>query len=282
MLDNLVESKNHSQENKKLNGLLSGIFALAALGMVFAFVLSLYSFELSLGNGDLEISTLTAPVMIDEPKPEEPQIIKKEVTQTKAVTNVPTRVENIQRVNESPVKPPEKVSTTPSKVQSRPNAPFKIGTRDFNPDTPSVASTNGRETGNGGGGSGISNNTQSVVIDDEKEKPEIKKPVVKETVKEPTPKKNVVVSGGVVNGKAKTLVQPVYSAAARAVRAAGKVEVQVTIDETGRVIDANVLSGHTLLRESALSAARKSTFSPTFLTNQPVKVSGVIVYNFNP
>lgn len=97
----------------------------------------------------------------------------------------------------------------------------------------------------------------------------------------PTPKNlPKTVSGGVVNGKATNLVKPAYPAAARAVRASGQVSVQVLIDENGNVISASAVSGHPLLRSSAVQAARASTFNPTLLSGQAVKVSGVIIYNF--
>jgi TonB family protein len=95
----------------------------------------------------------------------------------------------------------------------------------------------------------------------------------------PVPK---TISGGVVNGKATNLVKPPYPAAARAVRAAGAVNVQVTIDESGNVISASAVSGHPLLRAAAVQAARSSKFSPTTISGQPVKVTGVVVYNFVP
>src|SRR5215213_6622582 len=88
------------------------------------------------------------------------------------------------------------------------------------------------------------------------------------------------VSGGVLNGKAINLVKPAYPAAAKAVRAEGAVNVQVTIDEEGNVISASAVSGHPLLRAAAVTAARASKFSPTKLQGQAVKVTGVIVYNF--
>ena len=95
----------------------------------------------------------------------------------------------------------------------------------------------------------------------------------------PLPK---TISGGVVNGKATNLVKPPYPPAAKAVRAAGAVNVQVTIDEKGDVISANAVSGHPLLRAAAVQAARASKFNPTMLSGSPVKVTGVIVYNFTP
>ena len=90
------------------------------------------------------------------------------------------------------------------------------------------------------------------------------------------------ISGGVLTEKAIELPQPTYPAAARAVRAAGSVSVQVTVDEKGDVIDATAISGHALLRASAVQAARKAKFKPTMLSGQAVKVTGVIVYNFVP
>lgn len=89
------------------------------------------------------------------------------------------------------------------------------------------------------------------------------------------------VSGGVINGKASTLPKPAYPPAARAVRASGQVQVQVLIDENGRVVSAQAVTGHPLLKGAAESAARQARFQPTMLSNQPVKVSGTIIYNFN-
>jgi TonB family protein len=93
----------------------------------------------------------------------------------------------------------------------------------------------------------------------------------------PLPK---VISGGVINGKAISLPKPPYPPAARAVRASGAVSVQVLVDENGNVVSANAVSGHPLLRAAATQAARGAKFSPTMLSGQPVKVSGVIMYNF--
>ena len=58
--------------------------------------------------------------------------------------------------------------------------------------------------------------------------------------------------------------------------------VQVLIDEQGKVISASAVSGHPLLQAAAVAAARGAKFSPTVLSGQPVKVSGVITYNFVP
>ncbi len=90
-----------------------------------------------------------------------------------------------------------------------------------------------------------------------------------------------VISGGVVNGKATSLPKPAYPAAANAVNATGAVNVQVVIDENGNVISATPISGHPLLRASAEAAAKNSKFSPTMLSGQKVKTTGIIAYNFS-
>ena len=83
-----------------------------------------------------------------------------------------------------------------------------------------------------------------------------------------------------MNGKTTNLPKPPYPPAARAVRATGAVSVQITTDESGNVISVAAVSGHPLLRAAAEQAARNTTFAPTMLSGQPVKVTGVIVYNF--
>lgn len=90
------------------------------------------------------------------------------------------------------------------------------------------------------------------------------------------------VSGGILNGKAVRLVDPLYPPSARAVRASGQVQVQVLVDENGNVISAEAISGHPLLRHAAVAAARASKFSPMKVSGQPVKVNGVVVYDFLP
>ena len=74
--------------------------------------------------------------------------------------------------------------------------------------------------------------------------------------------------------------QPAYPPNARGKRIPGKVVVRVVINEEGKVMAAQVVSGHPLLHPSAVKAASNARFSPTLLSGQPVKVSGVITYNF--
>jgi TonB family protein len=88
------------------------------------------------------------------------------------------------------------------------------------------------------------------------------------------------ISGGVLNGKATSLPKPSYPAIAKAAKAYGTVTVQVTVDESGKVISARAVSGHPLLQQAAVQAAYQAEFSPTMLSGQPVQVTGVLTYNF--
>jgi periplasmic protein TonB len=88
------------------------------------------------------------------------------------------------------------------------------------------------------------------------------------------------VSGGILNGKAVSKPQPAFPPIAKAARASGTVAVEVLVDEDGDVISAKAVSGHPLLQQSAVQAARLAKFSPTRLSGKPVKVSGYVTYNF--
>ena len=106
--------------------------------------------------------------------------------------------------------------------------------------------------------------------------------VIAEEPPPPTPKPtpHAPISAGVLNGKALSLPKPQYPAIARQAHASGTVMVQVLIDEAGNVIAAHAISGHPLLQAVSVQAARQAKFSPTRLSGQPVKVNGVIQYNF--
>ncbi len=87
--------------------------------------------------------------------------------------------------------------------------------------------------------------------------------------------------GGVLNSRALKLPKPLYPDTARRMRVTGAVNVEVTIDESGKVIAAHAASGHMLLREAAVAAARQARFTPTIVRDKAVQVAGVIIYNFS-
>jgi len=75
-------------------------------------------------------------------------------------------------------------------------------------------------------------------------------------------------------------ISPEYPPIARAAHASGDVLVRVLIDEEGKVIAAQAISGHPLLQAAGVKAARMSTFTPFVLDGKAVKVVGDITYRF--
>ncbi len=94
------------------------------------------------------------------------------------------------------------------------------------------------------------------------------------------PGKRAPISAGVLNGKAISLPKPDYPPDARAAGAEGVVVIQVTIDEQGNVTEARAISGPKQLQDVSVNAALQAKFSPTLLSGEPVRVTGVLVYNF--
>jgi TonB family protein len=84
----------------------------------------------------------------------------------------------------------------------------------------------------------------------------------------------------VLQGMAIKKVNPIYPMVAKQVHAGGPVLVLVTIGEDGRVVEANIVSGHRLLRSAVLDAARQWVFTPTTVSGVPVRVQGILTFNF--
>lgn len=258
MLDQLVESKSNAAENARRSEFLLVVLVIAVVALIGAWTYSLLNNEATVD--ELATSSLmkVAEIPEDAPPPEPPKPDKAPPTDKIVVKDMYASMDQTTE--------PPKDTIGQSKIQAIPKgadlSQFQKGDPSGTFDPNAV-----RRSGDGGGG-GISSGGGD---DEDADRP-------------PPPPKPVpkIISGGVVNGKATNLVKPPYPAAARAVRAAGAVQVQVTIDEGGSVISASAVSGHPLLRAAAVQAARSSRFSPTLLSGQAVKVSGVIIYNFVP
>jgi len=126
-------------------------------------------------------------------------------------------------------------------------------------------------TGNNGGdvNSATEEKTPAVVLESEPPPPAgVANPIFKP------------VSGGVLNGTALSLPAPAYPETAKRLKISGVVSIAVVVDERGKVITARATSGPASLRDAAVQAALRARFSPTKLSGQPVKVSGVINYRF--
>ncbi len=85
---------------------------------------------------------------------------------------------------------------------------------------------------------------------------------------------------GALNNLAINLVVPNYPSFAQKSNIWGKVTVQVTLDEEGKVTSAKAIEGPAMLRGVSEDAARRSKFKPAMVDGQAAKSAGFIVYNF--
>lgn len=88
------------------------------------------------------------------------------------------------------------------------------------------------------------------------------------------------VESGDLNKKATELPEPIYPGEARKAHISGQVKVRVIVDETGRVMSADIVSGPKQLWLAAIEAARKAHFEPTLLGGTAVKITGILTYDF--
>jgi len=84
--------------------------------------------------------------------------------------------------------------------------------------------------------------------------------------------------GGGLSGKQLEVPAPEYPASARSEHVSGTVTIRVTVDKKGRVIAVKVVEGDWRLRDAAIAAAQRATFSPEKLMGQGAV--GTIAYTF--
>ena len=258
MFDNLVESSSHKDDLTRKGSFIGITFAIYTVLIVVFFVAGIFLYDAHLSTLDLELTTLVAPVPVPQAQKTEPE--KQEAKPTKVEQNVDVRRELIADVTRTELVPKE-VSAKASDVPPvRRGVTTVLGSADS---SAAVAMPAGPCSGT------VTTGPAKVQIADEPPPPEVK----------PTPPR-APISGGVLNGKAINLPKPAYPPIARAAHASGTVVVQVLIDENGNVVSAHAVSGHPLLQAAAVGAAKSARFSPTKLSGQPVKVTGVIQYNF--
>jgi protein TonB len=268
MFDTLVESGSHSDDLARKGSFFLGTMVLYAVVLLGVAVLSIYLYNDAIPDPSLELLTLVAPVpMAQEEAPkaaEEPKPAASKSPEVAMVRDMAV-IAPVTKTNE--VAPP-----TAKVVATNKTLNVLVGDRDVG-DVNAVPTGPVGVVGGTGGGGGGTGGAPKVEVSDEPPPPPPPAPT-------PPPKPKTVVSGGVLNGKAISKPQPAYPPIAKAARASGTVTVQILVDESGRVVSASAVSGHPLLQQAAVSAARNARFSPTLLSGQPVKVSGVITYNF--
>jgi len=267
MFNNLIESRSHVREFKRRGRFL--LATTAAYGLLFfvAGIASIYAYDARLDaqNGDLALLSWVPPVPATTIKPpHEVQQPRRSFTPTAPVD--PTR-QIPQRIN--PTLPADDPRLTPPTVgitaSTEPpiTGPVEIGPKNLDPQASSSGDKNGCANCPDRG-------SQATTIVEVKPTPE------------PTPVKPSIerLSSIILASKAISLPQPAYPEMAKRVRIQGPVNVQILLDEKGRVVSAQVVNGNPMLTTAARDAAMRARFTPTVLNGQAVKVQGVITYNF--
>jgi protein TonB len=265
MFNNLVESASHGDEMKRRGSFFLG--ALGIYGLMFAGigVASVFAYDAHLERQNLELVAIMLPAddIAETPRP------RVQPAKSSAPSNSQPR--NAMRTSPPPSSDPTKVNMGTS-ITTKQAPPLPPGTTNYiigSIDSEEIAAYNPGATGDGNGKSGNAANGG----------------LSSNTIEPPLPPKkkeqrHIVQTSGVVNGLATYLPQPEYPQIAKAARASGTVSVQILIDESGRVLTAKAVSGHILLQNAAVRAATQAKFTPTLLSGSPVRVSGVINYNF--
>jgi protein TonB len=84
----------------------------------------------------------------------------------------------------------------------------------------------------------------------------------------------------VLQGKATVRRTPDYPPLAKQIHLEDSVSVEVMIGPDGRVESARAVSGHPMFVRAAVDSAYGWRFQPTILNGTPVRVTGIIVFNF--
>ena len=262
MFNNLIESSSHAREFKRRGSFLLFTAITYSVLFVVAGVVSIYAYD-----ARLEEQTFEAVVTMLPPQETAPQ-------QTPATTQPDRPRETSRNDNSVPeraiamlsVNHPEVV---PDFVSAKPNTNLPL------PEHGTVAITGRDRDPSSIGGPGTPNGGRQVIPPAQVVIPDDQPPPPASPPKAPP-----VISKGVITGLATFLPKPLYPELAKKMHVQGSVSVQVLIDEYGRVVSAKAVSGSPFLTTEAQKAAMQARFSPTKLGDQPVKVSGVITYNF--
>jgi protein TonB len=230
--------------------------------LVIGGIASVYAYDAHLDSQSTELEITFVPVIPEAVQPEPPRNTIRPASTSAAQPSRSVRTELIASTAD-PTRVPPDVGVKASTVPPARSDSF-IGK--FNADPP-VPAFSGRGVPNGTG------TTPAVNIDTPPPPPAAPpKPEIPKVVK---------VSTGVLTSKLLSLPKPNYPPLAKQLRIQGSVNIQILIDEQGNVVSAKALPGnHQLLVKASETAAMQARFSPTLLSGQPVKVSGVITYNF--
>jgi len=266
MFQNLIESQSHRKEFKRRSSFF--LFTVAAYAVILfgAGIGSIYAYDAQLEaqTDSLEVLNWVPPVTPATPKPIADPI--RPVRRTPSTAPIdphitePVRTQGVASTN-NPLQMPDKIGTEGPGIPPV-TGPFQLGKQNLDP--PAAATNSGSD-----GCLNCPDKSATVVPPDKAPEPlPVKRPTVER------------LPSSILISKAISLPQPAYPLMAKQTRTEGPVNIQILVDEQGKVMSAQVVSGNPMLITAAKEAAMRARFTPTILNGQPVKTQGVIVYNF--
>ncbi|MFN2499689.1 MAG: TonB family protein [Pyrinomonadaceae bacterium] len=261
MFTNLIESSSHTGEFKRRGSFF--LFTTVTYFLLFAIagLASIYAYDARLEDQNTLEIVMLSPV--DLPAPQPAPVVRNTAPPKGSTTRseIPQRAIRMATVD-TPQVVPDKISSTPNKNLPVPSAGvYLITGRDVDPIGPPSGLGNGATAGEG------TDRTPAIEVGTPPPAPPVERP-------------HRIISKGVITSEAISLPKPPYPPLAKHLKIQGPVNVQVLISETGKVISAKAVAGNPALVTAAQQAAMQARFSPTLLGDQPVKVSGIITYNF--
>lgn len=262
MFANLIESQSHGKEFKRRSRFVIATACAYAVLFFVAGIASIYAYDARLEAQSDELELLNWMPSVTPPVNHiRPQAVRRApASNNNRISPQPERP-ILYESTSNPLKPPDQISAAPNPIPPAPPNAI-IGSHISGPAVAPNSSSCVTCTGS---------DTTSV-------------PRVVETTPPPTPTPmkppTQRVSTGVLIAKVISLPQPPYPPIAKQIRAQGPVSVQILVDEQGKVISAQAVSGNPMLISAAKEAALRARFTPTLLNGQPVKVQGSIIYNF--
>jgi protein TonB len=264
MFTNLIESDSHVREFKRRSSFFLITVAAYAVILFAAGIVSVYAYDAQLEaqTSSLELLNWVPAVMRETPRPirenhSQPVHRAQSNAPVDRRIDIPIRTEAVASTHD-PTKVPLIVGTTASAIPPV-TGNFRLGDRNIDP--PALP------------------NSSAVCVTCNTEPPRVR---VEDKPPEPVPPKPKTehVPSTVLASKAISLPQPIYPAMAKQIRLQGAVNIQILVDEQGKVVSAQVVSGHPILSGPARDAAMRARFTPTILNGVPMKIQGVITYNF--
>jgi len=266
MFTNLIESNSHSREFKRRSSFFVATVAAYALVLTAAGIVGVltYDAQVEAQNLDFTLESWIPPVKPIAHEPEGPRPAKpiRHVPSDAPVDphiKIPERTDRVPPVDDLRVIPRD-VGTIASTAPPV-DGPVNITTRNANPPD-SAGDKNACATCSAEG------STPVVAVQPTPDPTPVKPPATER------------VTSQVLVSKIVSLPKPAYPIIAKQARIQGSVNVQILVDEQGKVISAQAVSGVPMLTPAARDAAMRARFTPTILNGQPVKVQGVITYNF--